>query len=389
MKTRSLLTLVVLALFATSMTFAISVTLPGSEVSDVSLRLEGMSPAFQGLVDDEYTDFWVNPTDILNVKGGRLYTNLSNDVNGLETQFGGASADEYLIGGIYSWENIGTFGLFYRNRSSETKAGDVTTRQDKEYALPVFYGKAITDAVSIGVKASYQKADVTGIPGNDFTVISVVPGIKYQVSPEFTIGGVINLANYDNVEASNDSYKIDGFAWGAAVQGWYQLNDATKLRGYISYDRIPLSGDLLAGGVKTGDADLKDDTFGIGIGSATKLNEKLLLALGLKYAYGKVEETDTPLAGVDVKVADDKSGSIILPVGLEYTMTDWLAFRVGATHEFNDAKNDLADTENSASATTYYYGAGLNITENLTVDVLGWKNLTDLTNWRLSATVKF
>ncbi|MDI6783480.1 MAG: hypothetical protein QME64_05215 [bacterium] len=390
MKTKTLLTLVVIALCTTSLSFAITVNLPGSEVKDVSLRLEGLSPDFAGLVDDEYTDFWVNPVDILNVKGGRLYTNLSNYITGNETQFGGASANEYLIGGVYSWENLGTFGLFLRNRTTSLDISGVTVFENRETALPVFFGRAINDALAFGIKVSYQDADVTGIPGNEYTVLSLAPGIKYQVNPEFAIGGLVKLANYDNVAASNNRWEIDGLAWGLAVQGWYQLNDATKIRGFISYDKIPLKGDsFTVAGVKDGDIDYDNSGWALGVGSATQLNEKLLLALGIKYTNAKAEETDTPLAGVGTMVTDQSVGTLILPVGLEYTMTDWLAFRAGASHKIANTENDVANTENTGSQTTYYYGAGLNITENLTVDVLGWKNLTELDNWRLSATVKF
>src|SRR4030042_1193783 len=182
MKTKTLLALVVIALCATGVASAINVSLPGPEVKDVSLRLEGLSPDFVGLIDDEYSDIWVNPVDILNVKGGRLYTNLSNYITGNETQFGGASANEYLIGGVYAWENIGTFGLFYRNRSSKTETGGVTTLENSEVALPVFFGKQITDVLGVGAKVSYQTADVTGSAVNEYTVWSLVPGVKYEIN---------------------------------------------------------------------------------------------------------------------------------------------------------------------------------------------------------------
>jgi hypothetical protein len=392
MKTKTLLALVVIALCATGVASAINVSLPGSEVKDVSLRLEGLSPDFVGLIDDEYSDIWVNPVDILNVKGGRLYTNLSNYITGNETQFGGASANEYLIGGVYAWENIGTFGLFYRNRSSKTETGGVTTLENSEVALPVFFGKQITDVLGVGAKVSYQTADVTGSAVNEYTVWSLVPGVKYEINPDFAIGGIVKIAVYDKVAATlspTNNWDIDGVGWGLGVQGWYRLSDMTKLRGYISYDKTPLKGDSIVG-IATTNIDQDSGVWAIGVGAENQLNEKLMLALGIAYANAKAEETDT-LSGAttSTSITDQGVGVLSLPVGLEYTMTDWLCFRTGASHKITNTKNDLANTKNTGSQTTYYYGAGLNITENLTVDVLGWKNLTELDNWRLSATVKF
>ncbi|MFB3895877.1 MAG: hypothetical protein ACE14V_06195 [bacterium] len=356
---KKLFTLVVIALCATSIGLAQSFW--GSETKDVSLRLEGMSPDFAGLVDDEYTDFWINPADILNVKGGRLYTNLSNYINGAETQFGGASANEYLIGGVYSWENIGTFGAFFRNSYAEQEVGGVTVSEDKYWAIPLFYGRQINDALAFGLKLSYQTAETVGA---DEDLIWVVPAVKYAINPELTVGAIAKVGFYSADFGATD---VDGTPWGLAVQGAYQLNDATKLRGFISYENLNIE-------------DVDGDAWGIGVGSATKLNDKLLLALGIKYGNESIDEEP---------VLDEKDGVLSLPVGLEYTMTDWLTFRIGATHRIATVEDEIADTKDTNSETTYYYGAGLNITENLTVDVLGWKNLTELDNWRLSATVKF
>jgi hypothetical protein len=357
---KKLLTLLVIALCATSIGYA---QFFGSEVKDVSLRLEGMSPEFAGLIDDEYTDIWVNPADILNVKGGRLYTNLSNYVTGEETQFGGASADEYLIGGIYSWENIGTFGAFFRNSYWKYEVDDVTIDEYKSFAIPLLYGRQINDELAFGVKVGYQKEETESWKQDAFIV---APGIKYVISPELTIGGIakIGMENYKSGAADDD-----GFIWGLGVQAWYQLNDANKMRGIIAYENS-----------KIDDADVKETGWMIGVGNETKLNEKLMLALGIKYGDSKYEETGY----------EDTESGFALPVGLEYTMTDWLAFRIGATHWiWTDKTEGEGTSEETGSETDYYYGAGLNITENLTVDVLGWSNLTDLDNWKLSATVKF
>lgn len=46
--------------------------------SDISLRLQGLGTGFAGVIEDEYTDLFLNPANINKIDGNRLYTNLSN-----------------------------------------------------------------------------------------------------------------------------------------------------------------------------------------------------------------------------------------------------------------------------------------------------------------------
>lgn len=455
MKIKTLLALIVITLLASSV--SIGQNISGMEVKNISARLDGMSPDFAGLITDEYTDFWIAPYDILNVKGGRLYTSLSNYITGEELQFGegSGSADEYLIGGVYSWENIGTFGLFYWNSYNKTASTNITSggatdpvtisasaEEEKAFAIPLFYGRKITDQLSFGVKLAYLKDDYNDVssyeyaptPTSAFQLLSendyadnfhywsITPGVKFEINPDWSIGGQFIVgqqkeawsefvASYgDGTSGYDDSIDLSGTGWGLAVQAWYRLNDATKLRGFISYDNIPMKGDgdyLNLGSqiLSAYSENYKEKILAIGVGSETKLNEKLMLALGIKYR--NVKDTDEYSEGDPVFYTDkteDKYSALILPVGLEYTMTDWLTFRIGASHriitdKYQDTESDIAagvvtyqtssESKDTNSETTYYYGAGLNVTENLTVDLLGWRNLTELGNWKLSATVKF
>ncbi len=45
--------------------------------------------------------------------------------------------------------------------------------------------------------------------------------------------------------------------------------------------------------------------------------------------------------------------------------------------------------QGKVSYTNYTYGAGWKVTENLQLDFMGFAQLTDLTNWKLSAVFKF
>lgn len=75
---------------------------------DVSFRMQGINQDLAGVVSDQYTDiFSVNPADLLNVQGYRLYTNFAN-LNGKNDRafrdagpgLGGQGGADFLLGGF-------------------------------------------------------------------------------------------------------------------------------------------------------------------------------------------------------------------------------------------------------------------------------------------------
>jgi hypothetical protein len=126
--------------------------------------------------------------------------------------------------------------------------------------------------------------------------------------------------------------------------------------------------------------------------------------------------------------ATEVSGSVntfTIPVGVEFYVAQPVVFRMGAQHSIT--KNDLTTTrtltdwepevmhyrddanteywtytgpgnrpENSEvtdteliPATSYYYGLGWQVNRNLQIDLMSFNDITDMTNWRLSATLHF
>lgn len=183
------------------------------------------------------------------------------------------------------------------------------------------------------------------------------------------------------------------------------------------------------------------------------VSEKLKFGIGLLFTtasyYDSTAEKDTT---VDVLRYDDNDGisfdpddyvrttwssqtwmtrqtgrihTLTIPVGLEFYLAQPLVFRLGAEHEYQ--LNDYTTIENQIQyepqrvrtvdgtgtvtetiidpgpapigseeshydktpMTNYYYGVGWNVTDNLQIDLMGFSNLTNLSNWRLSATLKF
>ncbi|MBU1356311.1 MAG: hypothetical protein KJ620_07055 [Candidatus Edwardsbacteria bacterium] len=116
-----------------------------------------------------------------------------------------------------------------------------------------------------------------------------------------------------------------------------------------------------------------------------------------------------------------------LPVGVEFNLTDNIVFRLGADHQISNfdftdnetltggsemettvtrmgdgsttttyTPNPLDDVtgvsqtyKEAYSYTNYTYGAGWKVTPNLQLDFMGFAQLNDLTNWKLSAVFKF
>ncbi len=115
---------------------------------------------------------------------------------------------------------------------------------------------------------------------------------------------------------------------------------------------------------------------------------------------------------------------IEIPVGAEFMISNKLALRLGAVHtlnyndvtttrglydyqfpttyiedpggtdttivDYSDIDEDAwEETDNSTSANTnYYYGIGWHVNDNLTIDLMNFNSLDNLSNWRLSATLR-
>jgi hypothetical protein len=124
-------------------------------------------------------------------------------------------------------------------------------------------------------------------------------------------------------------------------------------------------------------------------------------------------------------LTDGSVNTFTIPVGVEFYVAQPVVFRMGATHSIT--KNDLTsrtvltdwqpqeyryldqddnsshsyqdpgerpeDTEETDTelipATNYYYGIGWMVNDNLQLDFMGFNEITDMTNWRLSATLHF
>ncbi len=120
-----------------------------------------------------------------------------------------------------------------------------------------------------------------------------------------------------------------------------------------------------------------------------------------------------------------KSYSVAFPVGIEFNLFPQFVLRLGAQHTYSmddyttvtelvqyepqrtrtvdgtgTVVEDLIDPgpepigsdethKVNKPQTDYFYGVGWQVTDNLQIDIMGFSELTDLANWRISATLKF
>lgn len=193
--------------------------------------------------------------------------------------------------------------------------------------------------------------------------------------------------------------------------------------------------------------------LGVGTHQLFTVSDRLKFGIGLFFTTGSWKDStvarDTTLG---VEIYDDNDGiafdpddyvetswsseswmtkrtgathEVSLPVGLEFTIANPVVFRLGAEHIYTiddytvveqqiayeplrirtvDGTGTVTETmidpgpapigSNEThyekwSQTNYHYGIGWNVTSNLQIDLMGFAKLTDLTNWKLSATLKF
>ena len=184
-------------------------------------------------------------------------------------------------------------------------------------------------------------------------------------------------------------------------------------------------------------AKLTDDvTFAIGIrGTGTTRDETRITDQSTVEVFsyndgdGVPEFADSTVTVTSSQVVEEKTSSSVnqlsVPVGIEFKIKKPVFLRLGAIHtetftdrttndvqteyseslrhaEYGDGtfSDDLVDpsfqipgtsetTESRSSETVYTYGLGIFVSKNLQIDLMGFSDLTDLSNWKLSAILKF
>jgi hypothetical protein len=223
-----------------------------------------------------------------------------------------------------------------------------------------------------------------------------------------------------------------------------QLNtmDSTGLPGYAKLDALTwhqYRGGYSSKGInfRTKQLFKVSDRFDLGFGlelGAWDLQDSLVDTMSFLSVYS-YNNGDTISGPEDYRVTTTSSEEWVtkvsgtrkmfsLPVGFDFKLVPSLSLRLGATHsitwsdmtttgllrafepshtrtEYGDSTfSEIVGPESEVQGTsetvtfiehnTYFtYGAGFSPIKNLQIDIMGFRNLTNLTNWKLSVTFKF
>ncbi|MDH5684225.1 MAG: hypothetical protein OEZ20_07160 [candidate division WOR-3 bacterium] len=183
----------------------------------------------------------------------------------------------------------------------------------------------------------------------------------FEVSERFDLGFGLELGAWDWQDSLVDTM------WSLRV---YEYNNGDTISGVEDYRVTTTSSDewvKKVSGVKK--------LFSIPVGFDFKLVPSLSLRLG---AIHSITWTDITTTG---------RLSAFEPVFTRTEYGDSTFFeRVGPQSELQAT----SETINTIEHNTYFtYGAGFNPIKNLQIDIMGFRNLTNLSNWKLSITFKF
>ncbi|MBU2531054.1 MAG: hypothetical protein KKD35_08480 [Elusimicrobia bacterium] len=302
----------------------------------------------------------------------------------------------------------------------EKEYGDSATQS--WYSTPNFSGWWNSYDGWINSTCTYSRVDTSGKIGKPEGTGFELKGMgKYVVSDNLKLRGIFDYQSRSlsgNVITPGVISSIDGELGAGGwindpVEGWIYVSDwvATET---VKYDLT-----------RSGDMTIKTNSIALGAGFENQMNKDLMLTMAIKYSVEE-EQTDYSRDGVyrvnDVPTSylsniqdmeKDTVTNLILPIGMEYKANKWMTLRMGASHKITTTESeDRTTTTNYAATypvktvttvmttvdpksttivrdTDYSFGAGFKVTDNLQIDLLNFTNLTDMSFWKLSATLKF
>jgi hypothetical protein len=367
-------------------------------------------------------NFTLDSTETNLISGDRTYA---------QSTVGTGSTDDDM-----TWN---TFGLSFWKYLSETRAAglhfgygmftgtwhDVWDVSDDRDGAPDDPG--ITDTYVMD-EASDENIPVKG---NSMTAwLSYVH--DWNEITHLRFDGYYNSASFEVQSDGARNYTIDETRDAADNSSYtYNGDEATVITGDGSAATMALQGKVIY--------DLNDRVsfaFGAGLSSTTydsTRNEDSDAQYVYVYDDGDTELNDyddyTQTTTYDNQIqvmATNMHATVSFPVCVEFNVFKPLDFRLGAIHNIhryettenedlldysaaithtvhgdgtesysinpNPNLEDIGSSEDhieSWSSTVYTYGMGYKVSDNLKIDLMGFYDLTDLTNWRLSATMSF
>ncbi len=275
-------------------------------ISRTSLRLDGMSDDLTYFISDEYSDLFLNPANVMEIDGVRIYTNLSNlqgepcfdkfldqnNCDGTTTYW----ESELLLGGIFSLKNLrlGAIAEMARRESTE----EWKSEEKYDYEVDNHY----TD---------YYWNDPLQPPVEECSYDASIVGTE--------------------TESYKESEKFDKSEW-MPIFGYKTGNLSLGFRLHLDSVDISNSWEYTYSDEGTETYTYSDETWDYGSPLSPPTAHEIVTAdIDNTYSYSYSESEDFDLSLNDTLFA----------VGLNY---DFPSFRIGATFEQSKSKLSVNET---------------------------------------------
>lgn len=332
--------------YNTSLNFiGLSVWKPLNEKMDASLRL---AIGFGDSTNiDEYNYSWDE-----SLPGGASYQYTEDGNNTIEySGFAFSGGGAY----VYKWNDKADirFDLQYGHVSFKPKSG--TSWEDNEheqYLNPITYSEYWDYGYTETLEGEYTASDI------DFRAVH-----KARLNrAEFAIGFGLSTGNFEDTKTFDRAR--------TEVYRYNELNDPSLSASYVETTTWGEQWEEM----RTG--NYLYWTFPVCV--EFDLTKKIVFRLGAQHQISNHNETRN-----EVLTGGDDMSTTTTVTGTGVTTITHSPNPLNMTTGYSETSN------NRHSETDYIYGAGWNVTDNLKLDFMGFAQLNDLTNWKLSAVFKF
>jgi acyl-CoA-binding protein len=250
-----------------------------------------------------------------------------NEITGHSHPKGGDVKDKQNSGQVYGatplgpvkdgLPDYGNFGLGWYGRNGDWR-GDPTNTDTGTFQVSGGYGKAISEAASLGYSLTYQGDSVDFDNGKYDSSTSFLHnvGLQVQESKDLVLGG--------NLTFGHGKHDLEGVV-----------------------------------------ADQSVDQFSVGVGGGAEyaMAEATSLGFGVDYTYYD-NDGDNNLVNRSVWGGDSTGHAMNARLGLEQRLAEWFAVRGGyryaANFDWNYDRAGLSDLNGSAKYNAWSLGAGIN-----------------------------
>jgi hypothetical protein len=351
-----------------------------------------------------------------------------------------------LIGDTLEYQESASFAgdETAKNSSNDFRFSAWLDRNNISFGMNIDFDLLSTkdEAIILGDSAEYENPQS---PDTNYTLVAIFDSLMQKQSGNRIAIGLKSFFDYS--ENTQGRFYIDFYtqslSYGDDAMDYF-FNTREQSYSTFTWDTVNTvtryDGSRSSKGIRVGTKHLFTISprlkFGIGLFYNTSSYSDSTAAIDTTISIAVYDNGDTISGPEDytrtitesetwMTMVDGSTNSFAIPVGVEFTIANPLVFRLGAQHTiaYDDytTTTELIDFEpqrtltvygdgtttdviqdpgprpeksveqetETVPTTDYYYGLGWMVTKNLQIDLMGFNELTDLSNWRLSVTLRF